>query len=460
MLLKRHWYPLVLLPLTLISDVSAVFGAYLFSYWLRSLSPNGLIDWEIYVTVALANGAALVSILAIMGLYQPRRREARFDESISVMVGLALAIGLMLIGVFFVGSVSLSRLVILYTFPLAALGCVVGRLLIRSLSDWARGFGYGVRQILILGTGAQAVETAIRLRLSPGLGYSVAGYLGSPTPEAQPYLGELADLATVLQNHDLDEVWFAFGEWSRPQQAELLGLISQTGIQVRIVPDVVELLTTKLEMDSLGGVPLLSLRPTPLRYWHNRAMKRALDIVASGLGLIAISPLLILIALWVRQTSMGPIFYRQERMSRDGESFYIYKFRSMYTDSEVNGPGWTKPGDQRVTSAGKFLRRTSLDELPQLFNVFLGEMSLVGPRPERPVYVEQFQQEIPKYLDRHLAKTGITGWAQIHGLRGDTSIPERVRFDLYYIENWSILLDLRILLVTVLQVFRGQYNAY
>jgi putative colanic acid biosysnthesis UDP-glucose lipid carrier transferase len=461
MSLKRHWYRLIIVPLTLLSDGLSVLGAYGVSYWLRSLFPNALPELAVYLTLGVANSLSLWLVFWALGLYQPKQRESRFDENIYALLGLVLAVALILVGVFFVRSVSLSRLVIVYILPIAGLFMVLGRLLLRSFSDWARSHGYGVRQVMIIGTSALAQSAAQRLGLNPGLGYQVVGHIGNTTETPMTLLGELADLHQALTQYPVDEVWFALGEVPRQTLADLLAVVQQRPeVQIRFVPEVVELLTTTLVMDSLGGVPLLSLRETPLRRWFNRFLKRTLDIVLAGLGLCVVSPVLLLIALWVKLDSPGPIFYRQERMSRDGDSFFIYKFRSMRTDAEHAGPGWTTPNDQRVTRSGRLLRRTSLDELPQLLNVFFGDMSLVGPRPERPVYVEQFRQDIPKYFDRHLVKTGITGWAQIHGLRGDTSIPERVRFDLYYIENWSLLLDIRILLATVLQLFRGQYNAY
>ncbi len=460
-LLQRYWYTLIVLPCTLLGDIGSVCTAYIGSYWLRSLAPNDLPGAEVYLQWGLANGLALILVYALLGLYQTQRRQSRFEETITALVGLGLAVALILVGAFFVRSVSLSRLVIAYAVPLAGVGVVSSRLLIRTLNDLARSKGYGVRRVLILGQGPQAQEIGERLARNPGLGYQLVGYLSAePNPGAQ-VLGEIADLSQVLAQGEINEVWLALGEVSRTQLAQLLGVIQTYElIQIRIVPEITELLTTRLVVDSLGGVPLLTLQETPLRFWGNRILKRSLDMILSALGLLSISPLLVFIALWVKFTSPGPIFYRQERISRDGERFYIYKFRSMRPDAESQGPGWTHPQDDRVTPVGKFLRRTSLDELPQLLNVFRGDMSLVGPRPERPYYVEQFRQDIPKYLDRHLVKTGITGWAQIHGLRGDTSIPQRVRYDLYYIENWSLLLDLRILLVTVFQLFRGQYNAY
>ncbi|WP_218081293.1 undecaprenyl-phosphate glucose phosphotransferase [Anthocerotibacter panamensis] len=462
--LRRRWYALVLLPLTLASDALSVLGAYLISYRLRALAPNTLPDLEVYFTLGAANALSLVGVAWVLGLYRPSKRQSRFDENVTVLVALGLAVALVLVGAFFIRSVSLSRLVIAYTLPLAGVFCVSGRLLLRMVDDWARSNGLGMRRVLILGAGSQACEVGERLAANPNLGFLLAGYLQAPdeTPVAGlTLLGAVNDLALVLATRTVDEVWFALGELPRARLAELIAVLhGYPLVQMRLVPGVVELLTTHLVVDSLGGIPLLTLRETPLRRWSNRFLKRTLDILLALLGLVLLGPFLVVIALLVKRSSPGPIFYRQERLSRDGESFFIYKFRTMRMDAEQAGPGWTVPDDQRVTAGGRFLRQTSLDELPQLLNVLLGDMSLVGPRPERPYYVAQFQREVPKYLDRHLVKTGITGWAQIHGLRGDTSIPERIRYDLYYIENWSLLLDLRIVLVTCWQLFRGQYNAY
>jgi exopolysaccharide biosynthesis polyprenyl glycosylphosphotransferase len=225
-------------------------------------------------------------------------------------------------------------------------------------------------------------------------------------------------------------------------------------VTIRIVPDLLELMTAKIRMVELDGVPTLELGEVPLRRWTNRFLKRAMDIVLSALGLLGTLPLMLVAAVLVKLSSPGPVFYRQERMGRDGRLFNIYKFRSMRVDAEAStGPVWATPGDARVTPVGQFLRRTSIDELPQLLNVLVGDMSLVGPRPERPHFIEQFRQHVPKYMDRHLVRSGLTGWAQANGLRGEEgTIEERTRYDIYYIENWSLLFDLRIIFKTALEV--------
>ena len=223
---------------------------------------------------------------------------------------------------------------------------------------------------------------------------------------------------------------------------------------MRLVPDLARAFTLNAAVEDFDGMPVVLVTETPDQGW-NAVVKRAFDLVLSAFGLIVLSPVMLLVAVWVRLDAAGPALYVQERVGVNGRRFRMYKLRTMRVDAEAGGkPGWTTPDDPRRTRCGAFLRRTSLDELPQLWNVFLGQMSLVGPRPERPVYVEQFRASIPRYMLRHHVKAGITGWAQVNGLRGDTPLEQRIVFDLYYIDHWSLAFDLRILMLTVLRVFR------
>lgn len=229
---------------------------------------------------------------------------------------------------------------------------------------------------------------------------------------------------------------------------------------VRIFPDLFQIMAAEVAISDLDGLPMLSVRDVALRGWK-RSVKRAMDIAVSAAGLVILSPVLMLIAALIRLESKGPVFYAQERVGLDGKPFPMLKFRSMRVDAEQqSGPVWATADDPRRTRFGSILRRTSLDELPQLINVLLGEMSLVGPRPERPVFVEQFRQVVPRYMERHAEKAGMTGWAQVNGLRGDTSIVERTKYDLYYVENWSLLFDLKIIVRTFINILRGDRNAY
>jgi exopolysaccharide biosynthesis polyprenyl glycosylphosphotransferase len=242
--------------------------------------------------------------------------------------------------------------------------------------------------------------------------------------------------------------------------ADLVTMCRRGQVDIKIYPDMFAYMARDLSVDELGGVPLLTVRDIALRGWK-LSLKRGLDVVGSVLGLIFLSPLMLLTAALVRLESSGSVFYTQERMGLDGRPFQMIKFRSMRIDAEAKGPGWTVKDDPRVTRIGWFMRRTSWDEIPQLINVFIGEMSLVGPRPERPIYVQMFRDRIPRYMERHREKSGMTGWAQVNGLRGDTSIEERTSYDLWYVENWSLWLDIKILIRQVLKVFlRRDENAY
>ncbi len=457
------------LLLVILSDGVWIWSAFLLGYGIRALSPNALLPLDIY------QGFATICVLCYWGIeaglrgYDESKLLSQFDELVLVLVGLCLSFGVVLAGAFFIRSISLSRLVVGYAGLLSFFGLVLTRILLRRLMGRLRARGYGVQSVVWVGHNALLEDVLDRLHRSPQLGFHVVGRVAVDLEEGRhqdletsdqdlPTVTDLAHLSHYLQIHpQIQEVWFAQPELAT---AELLFSLQCRGpdrIQIRLLPDILTFLTVNLSLQSLDGVPLLTLKDPPLRYWHNRLLKRGLDILGSLLGLILLGPLFALISLGVRWSSPGPILYRQERISLDGRSFWIYKFRTMQVDAETEQqPGWTRAEDPRRTSIGVLLRRLNLDELPQLWNVLHGEMSLVGPRPERPFYVHQFSQEIPKYLDRHLVKTGMTGWAQIHGLRGDTSIPRRTQYDLYYVQNWSLLLDLRIIFMTLWQGIRGK----
>ena len=283
------------------------------------------------------------------------------------------------------------------------------------------------------------------------------------TPEVfnlgAPVLGTLDDLHDVVGKYQVDEVIIALPEASQRQLVDIIMRAERGRVSIKVFPDVFQIMASEVSIGDLNGLPLLTIRDVALRGWK-LTLKRAVDIIVSAVTLVILSPIMMLIALLVKLDSRGPAFYCQERMGLDAEPFYMLKFRSMHTDAEsCTGPVWARPDDPRRTRLGSLIRRLSIDEFPQLINVLLGEMSLVGPRPERPMFVEQFKQQIPRYMDRHREKAGITGWAQVNGLRGDTSITERTKYDLWYIENWSLGLDFKILLRTAFRVFRDK-NAY
>jgi Undecaprenyl-phosphate glucose phosphotransferase len=273
-------------------------------------------------------------------------------------------------------------------------------------------------------------------------------------------LGSLDELSRLVGREAVDEVIIALPNANSEDLLNVIAHCDRSTISIKVLPDQFQIMAGQLSVGELSGLPLLNLRDVALRGWK-LTLKRAIDLVGSAIGLVLLSPLMFLIAIFIKLDSPGPALYTQERMGLDGKRFYLFKFRTMRADAEAHGPGWTRPDDPRRTRLGAFLRRTNLDELPQLINVLLGDMSLVGPRPERPIYVEEFRKRIPRYMERHREKAGITGWAQVNGLRGDTSIEERTKYDLWYIENWSVWLDIKIILMTIWQTIAGgNENAY
>ena len=328
-----------------------------------------------------------------------------------------------------------------------------GRFSIQAIVRMLRRRGRGLQRILVIGGGRLGREVTQKILAHQGLGFEVAGFLeDSPSGRfilGRPVLGTLGDLPEVLEKHSIDQVIIALPLEAYRQTMRILEHVGKECVEVRLVPDVLQYAALKATLEDLDGTPLINLSQVPLEGW-NGLVKRLIDIVLAAAALLVLLPLLPLVALAIWWEDKGPPLYRQERMGLDGKSFQILKFRSMRIDAESStGPIWAVKGDSRRTHVGAFLRRTSLDELPQLWNVLLGEMSLVGPRPERPAFVHEFKHKVPQYMQRHRVRAGITGWAQVHGWRGNTSIRRRIQYDIYYIENWSFMLDFKILWMTV-----------
>jgi len=327
--------------------------------------------------------------------------------------------------------------------------------------------GFNKKYLLILGAGSVGRNFYNNLLQYPELGYEVFGFLddnlkahplnGQSLP---PILGGLDRLDEVLRKHMIDEVIVALPLTAHEKLAQIIETCDNLGAKTLIIPDYFDLLPARPYFDNFAGIPLINVRDIPLDELGNRILKRTFDIVFSIFAIILTSPIMLIAAIGIKLTSPGPIIFKQERMGLDRRTFMMYKFRTMrVSDQKTADTVWTVENDPRRTKFGAFLRRTSIDELPQFFNVLKGDMSVVGPRPERPYFVEQFKEEIPKYMVRHHVRPGITGWAQTNGLRGDTSIRERINHDLYYLENWSFMFDLKIIILTIFRGFVNR-NAY
>jgi len=451
---------------TLGLDSAVVVGAYLFAYWFRFsgivFSVMDIPPLGEYIKALVVILPTIVFVFRQARLYSVRSPLATIDEFFAVIRAMTLVFLILMAITFLYREFSYSRLVIVITW-LTSIACILlGRFLIRRAEAKARIDGKQQR-LLVVGINRHARKLIKRYVDTPRYGYELVGVLAETEESLNQHLegvsiiGTIDDFDRLVAEKNVDEVVLANPSLSREQTAELMLKCESRMVTFRLVADFYGMVTSCVEIEYVGDVPLLGLKELPLDDVWNRIAKRSFDIVSSACGICLVSPLLILLALLVKQSSPGPIFYVQERTGQDGRSFPLFKFRTMRKDAEdQTGPMWAKEKDDRTTKIGSLLRRTNLDELPQLFNVLMGHMSLVGPRPERPHFVEQFKDSIPRYMTRHVIKAGITGWAQVNGYRGNTSLKERVKYDLYYMENWSLLLDIKILIMT-LAAFKNAY---
>ncbi len=454
--------------LTLVGDLVLIAASWVIAYYLRfALGPIPVYRGVPPLLPYLYLLGPIVMVWAVafraFDLYRPRRLGSHLSEWVDVAKASTLgSLVLVAIMTFFFRQIEYSRLVIVYFWVLSIVTVSFSRAVFREVLRVARRRGYNLRYALIVGSGELAETVIDRVRLRPDVGIHVLGVVGDDKEglgSQTKWLGGYADLRSVLDAQPVDHVILALPHEDVGRLPMLLGKIGDDPVTIHVVPDIIRFASLRGGVEEFEGVPFIHLRESPLYGW-NRVLKRGFDLVGGGLALLLAAPLMAVIALGIRLTSRGPVLYGQDRMGLDGQRFRMLKFRTMPVDAEVRtGPVWARPDDPRRTGLGVFLRRLSLDELPQLFNVLRGQMSLVGPRPERPVFVEEFRRKIPGYMLRHKVKAGITGWAQVNGWRGNTSLERRIEYDLYYIERWSLGFDLKILWLTLLRVFRGQ-NAY
>jgi len=478
----KRWANLAVVGSQIALDALLIIISFVTAYKLRfridlfsSFAPPSPQTYEIMLGLSLFT---LLATFNFFGLYSLRRGVSRIDQfyrvtsAVSVGLGASLALNSFVLGNRFI----YSRQILLLAWILCIALVTVGRFVHGNAVGFLRRQPVARDRLLIVGTGNTGQHVLESIARSPWLGYQIVGVLahahahnggGWERLEAVaslpgvPVLGDDSQLAEIVARHSVDEVIIALNGTPHEEVLALTQTLIEAPVNVKVYPDTFQLITkNELSLDDLGGLPMVSIRNVALRGW-NRVIKRVMDVVLSAIILVFVSPFIILLAALVKISSPGPVFHLQERIGHDGRSFLCIKLRSMSRGAEEStGPIWATRDDPRRTRLGRFMRRYSLDELPQFVNVLLGEMSIVGPRPERPHFVEQFRESIPGYNYRHNEKAGITGWAQVNGLRGDTSIEERTRYDLYYVENWSPLFDLKIMIKTVWLVLRPDDNAY
>jgi Undecaprenyl-phosphate glucose phosphotransferase len=456
--------------LFLVSDLAATFVALAAAYWLRFEAE------VIPVTKGVPPASSYLGLLPLIavlwpvvyyfhGLYQVRRNRSSVEEGFAVLVATGLAT-LLLIGITtFSRGFDYSRAVLVLFFGSDVLLVFALRTAIRRYLEEAWRHGYGVRRVLVVGAGRLGRAVVDKLAEHPEAGLRAVGFVDDdPGKQGMAYrgvpiVGETADAAAVVEQRRVDAVFLALPLEAHRAMLAVLKDVARTVADVRVVPDLLQYITFRAGVEDLDGLPVVHLTQVPLTGWMS-LVKRTLDLSIATVSLAVLSPVFAAIALAIRFSDGRPVFYRQRRMGLDGRPFEILKFRSMQTGAEDElGPTWAAPDDPRRTPVGRFLRRWSLDELPQLVNVVKGEMSLVGPRPERPEFVREFKEKFPQYMVRHRVRAGMTGWAQVNGWRGATSLAKRIEYDLYYIENWSLALDVKILWLTLRHGLRSR-NAY
>jgi Undecaprenyl-phosphate glucose phosphotransferase len=461
-------YASLLLAAALVTTDALMAGlAFYLAYSLRLLSDYEHIEpFASYWSLFLLHILVTLLVFFFHKLYHRPRSPSYVEQFYAIFSAMSVSsiISFALIAFFFKNYLDYPRLMAVYTWLLSILLILASRVAQARLQTVLRARGWGEQRILIIGTGEVSRMILQKIRRSPGLGYQVVGFVDdagkAKAVQGCPVLGKTVDLPELIQAEQINEVIIAMPEATHHEILKIVSKCDRGKVSIKVFPDVFQIMASEISIGDLGGLPLLTVRDTALRGWR-LTVKRTVDVVVSAITLVLLSPLYMLIAILIKLDSPGPVFYTQERMGLDGKRFMMLKFRSMRQDAELvsGGAVWTVENDPRRTRLGTTMRKYSLDELPQFINVLLGEMSLVGPRPERPIFVEQFNKSIPRYMDRHKEKAGITGWAQVNGLRGNTSIIERTKYDLWYIENWSIALDFRIMLRTLINIFSDP-NAY
>ena len=455
----------------MVGDILFMNLSFLFSYWLRFYS-------EVFITVygipSLAEYLKMLPILTVVliflmrseKLYSIKARLSIVDELFTVIKAVTIAMLIFMAGTFLYREFSYSRGMFVIAWSTLILFIGLWRLLVNRIRFALRRRAGKTRNLVIIGEGPMVKRLIDHISDDPHWDYNVKGVVRADSTDASAeslgveVLGDIEGLSEIINSHDVEEVILTETELSRSRVLKIILECEKRMVEFRLVADMLGMVTSQVDMRAIDGVPLLGLKESPLSEEYNRLIKRFMDIVLSSFGLIVLSPVFLILSALVKFTSPGPVFYMQKRIGEDGRRFAMIKFRTMIQNAEKGvGRVWAQKDDPRRTKVGGFLRKTNIDELPQLVNVFKGEMSLVGPRPERPNFVGKFKEDIPRYMARHKIKSGMTGWAQVNGLRGNTSIEERTKYDLHYIENWSFAFDLKILFMTIIKLFVME-NAY
>ena len=450
-------------------DAGIIIIAYILAYYVRLESRifpvdplAGRLSWQIYMTPLIFIVPGYLILYAVFHLYTPKRVQGRRLEFSNIIKANSVGFLVFIMILYMIEIIDFSRQMIMIFYVFNILLETLGRNAIRYILHSMRERGFNLKHILLVGYSRAAEAYIDRINSNPQWGYIVRGILDDKVPAGTVYkgvkvIGRIDNLMIILPENRLDEIAITLSLTEYARLEEIVNMCEKSGVHTKFIPDYNHMIPTKPYTEDLLGLPIINIRNVPLTNTVNIVIKRIMDVIGAVCAIILFSPIMLFVAILIKATSPGPIIYSQERGGLHSKNFRMYKFRSMEVKEEKNG--WTKKNDPRVTPIGKIIRKLSIDELPQLYNVLIGNMSLVGPRPERPFFVEKFREEIPRYMVKHQVRPGMTGWAQVKGYRGDTSIRKRIDCDLYYIENWSIGLDIKILFLTVFKGFINR-NAY
>lgn len=454
--------------LHVVLDAFVIVVSYFIAWVIKFLFMDqdvGALPFRIYAAAILPIVLVYLLLYYIFSLYTPKRVQGRRLEMWNIVKANTVGIALILGALYLIKMMHFSRELLAIFYFVNILLETGLRNLIRYFLRSMRKNGYNLKHILLVGYSHAAEEYIDRIIANPQWGYKIRGILDDHIEAGTEYkgvkvLGRIANLMVILPQNRLDEIAITLGLNEYYRLEEIVALCEKSGVHTKFIPDYNRVIPTKPYTEDILGLPVINIRHVPLTNTYYAFLKRTMDIVGSICAIILFSPVMFFSVIMIKLTSPGPLIFKQERVGLHNQPFMMYKFRSMEVQApEKEKTRWTVKDDPRVTGFGKFMRKTSIDELPQIFNVLKGEMSLVGPRPERPFFVEKFKEEIPRYMIKHQVRPGITGWAQVNGYRGNTSIRKRIEYDLYYIENWTLGLDIKILFLTVFKGFINK-NAY
>lgn len=455
--------------LHVVVDAIVVAVSYLFAWFLKFKSGLLAYEWGLstsdYMTALYFIVPSYLLLYSQFNLYSSKRASGRKSEMFNIVKANTVGAIAFIVVLYVINQPNFSRQMIFIFWAINIIVETIVRNIIRYGLRFIRRRGKNLKYVLLVGYSQSAEAYINRIRLNPQWGYVVRGILDDHVERGTLYkgvkvLGRIDNLKVILPENKLDEIAITLSLAEYGRLKEIVEQCEKSGVHTKFIPDYAGVIPNRPYTEDLQGLPVINIRHVPLTNTVNAVAKRLVDILGSFLGIIISSPVMLISAIAIKVTSKGPIIYAQERIGIHNKSFKMYKFRTMYVqDENEEMKAWTTKDDPRVTSVGKLLRKTSIDELPQLFNILSGKMSLVGPRPERPQFVEKFREEIPRYMVKHQVRPGLTGWAQVNGYRGDTSIEKRIEYDLYYIENWTMMLDFKILFMTVFKGFVNE-NAY